>query len=181
MLTWVRPAIGQDALVVDRARQTMLFSATMPPDIERMASQYLKDPVRITVGTNSKPVDRIKQKRSGPPPTQVRQPEAELKRREGIILIFGRTQNGLASSTNGSRATGSRSRRSTGAWTKTSDARPWTPSRRARSACWWPPTWRRAAWMSRTSRTSSTMSCLTSPRIISTASSHRSRGGRRDR
>src|SRR3954469_23427803 len=31
-------------------RQTVLFSATMPPRIDKLARQHLKDPVRITIG-----------------------------------------------------------------------------------------------------------------------------------
>ncbi|WNV88592.1 DEAD/DEAH box helicase [Umezawaea sp. Da 62-37] len=32
------------------SRQTVLFSATMPPRIDKLARQHLKDPVRITIG-----------------------------------------------------------------------------------------------------------------------------------
>jgi ATP-dependent RNA helicase DBP3 len=32
-------------------RQTVMFSATWPPSIQKMALQYLKDPVKITVGS----------------------------------------------------------------------------------------------------------------------------------
>ncbi|GAA3887031.1 DEAD/DEAH box helicase [Saccharothrix violaceirubra] len=40
-----------DAILADapEARQTVLFSATMPPRINRLANQHLKDPVRITI------------------------------------------------------------------------------------------------------------------------------------
>nr|WP_321450806.1 DEAD/DEAH box helicase [uncultured Carboxylicivirga sp.] len=34
-------------------RQTLLFSATMPPDIARMSKQYMQDPVEISVGTKN--------------------------------------------------------------------------------------------------------------------------------
>jgi superfamily II DNA/RNA helicase len=77
-------------------RQTMLFSATIPPDIEKMASLYLKDPIRVTVGTNSRPVERIKQQVLKT--SQGRKYDnlvAEVKRREGIVLIFARTQHGV--------------------------------------------------------------------------------------
>jgi len=77
-------------------RQTMLFSATIPPDIERIAALYLTNPVRITVGTNSKPVDRIQQKILHT--SHARKFDnllVELKKREGSILIFGRTQQSV--------------------------------------------------------------------------------------
>ena len=34
-------------------RQTLLFSATMPPDIARMSKKYMQEPVEISVGTKN--------------------------------------------------------------------------------------------------------------------------------
>src|SRR5579872_3491558 len=42
-------------------RQTLLFSATIPPNIRDMGSRYLKDPVRITVGETTQPIAKINQ------------------------------------------------------------------------------------------------------------------------
>jgi len=42
-------------------RQNLLFSATMPPAIERFANQILRDPLRIVVGPTSRPVDLVDQ------------------------------------------------------------------------------------------------------------------------
>ena len=42
-------------------RQTLLFSATMPPDIAKLAHDILHDPVRIDVSPASIAVDRIEQ------------------------------------------------------------------------------------------------------------------------
>jgi ATP-dependent RNA helicase RhlE len=42
-------------------RQNLLFSATMPPLIERFANQILKDPLRVVVGPTSSPVDTVQQ------------------------------------------------------------------------------------------------------------------------
>lgn len=41
-------------------RQTLLFSATMPPKIQQLANKILKDPVEIKLAV-SKPADKIKQ------------------------------------------------------------------------------------------------------------------------
>jgi ATP-dependent RNA helicase DDX23/PRP28 len=43
-------------------RTTILYSATMPPAVERIARQYLWKPVGITIGSAGKPVDRIEQR-----------------------------------------------------------------------------------------------------------------------
>ncbi len=42
-------------------RQNLLFSATMPREIERLADEMMNDPIKITVGRKSQPVDRVKQ------------------------------------------------------------------------------------------------------------------------
>ena len=44
------------------ARQTMLFSATMPDDIAKLAQSILKDPIRVEVTPAATTVDRIDQK-----------------------------------------------------------------------------------------------------------------------
>jgi len=74
-------------------RQTLLFSATFPSDIQRMANSYLKNPVRITIGATTKPVEKIVQEVVYT--TESRkfdQLMGELKERQGSILIFARTQ-----------------------------------------------------------------------------------------
>ena len=43
-------------------RQTFMFSATMPPSVERLTREYLRNPVYITIGDpNSTAAERIKQ------------------------------------------------------------------------------------------------------------------------
>lgn len=42
-------------------RQTMLFSATMPKDMERLASTYLTDPVRVQVSSSGQTAEKIEQ------------------------------------------------------------------------------------------------------------------------
>ncbi|HJT23987.1 MAG TPA: DEAD/DEAH box helicase, partial [bacterium] len=75
-------------------RQTLLFSATFPPDIQAMGSKYLKEPVRIAVGSATQPVTKIAQKVLYT--TEAKKPEElseELKERRGSVLIFARTQH----------------------------------------------------------------------------------------
>jgi ATP-dependent RNA helicase DeaD len=43
------------------SRQTALFSATMPPEIRRLADQYLYDPVTVKVKTQTLTVDTVEQ------------------------------------------------------------------------------------------------------------------------
>ena len=45
-----------------RTRVTTLFSATMPPAVERLARKYLKKPATITIGEAGRAVDTVEQK-----------------------------------------------------------------------------------------------------------------------
>ena len=47
------PDIERICKLIPPARQTLFFSATMPPEIQRLVSQFLKDPVKIEVAKPS--------------------------------------------------------------------------------------------------------------------------------
>ena len=53
----IRRVIG----MLPRKRHNLFFSATMPPDIEKLAATMLRDPVRIEVTPASSTVERIEQ------------------------------------------------------------------------------------------------------------------------
>ena len=55
------PDIKRIVATLPEDRQTLMFSATFPKTIERMASTMLYDPVRIEVGRITKPVDAVRQ------------------------------------------------------------------------------------------------------------------------
>jgi ATP-dependent RNA helicase DDX23/PRP28 len=42
-------------------RQTVMFSATMPPQVERLAQKYLRKPVTVIIGNAGKAVDTVQQ------------------------------------------------------------------------------------------------------------------------
>lgn len=76
-------------------RQTLLFSATLPNNIARIAAKYQTDPVRVAVATDSKPAENIKQENlktteSEKYPTLLTQ----LDEREGSIIVFVKTKHG---------------------------------------------------------------------------------------
>jgi len=77
-------------------RQTMLFSATMPRDIEEIADTYLRDPIRVQVAPPGKPIEKIVQ---GvyfiPNGDKAKLLETYLKGHPGEqALVFGRTKHG---------------------------------------------------------------------------------------
>ena len=45
----------------DKYRQTVMFTATMPPPLERLARTYLRRPATVYIGSVGKPVDRVEQ------------------------------------------------------------------------------------------------------------------------
>ncbi|XP_063615024.1 probable ATP-dependent RNA helicase DDX23 [Penaeus indicus] len=51
----------QNFLSKHKYRQTVMFTATMPPAVERMARQYLRRPAYVYIGSVGKPVERVEQ------------------------------------------------------------------------------------------------------------------------
>lgn len=74
-------------------RQTLLFSATLPPNIVRMAERFLKDPKRVSVDTINQPAPKIQQETlrtsHGDKKTQLMK---QLDQREGSIIVFVKTR-----------------------------------------------------------------------------------------
>mgnify|MGYP003624152164 FL=1 len=54
-------ALKKIALKLPQERQTLLFSATMPKDMESLAATYLDKPVRVQVATSGQTADKIEQ------------------------------------------------------------------------------------------------------------------------
>lgn len=42
--------------------QTVMFTATMPPAVERLARSYLRRPAVVYIGSAGKPHERVEQK-----------------------------------------------------------------------------------------------------------------------
>jgi len=53
---------GETMVKKGRTRVTTLFSATMPPAVERLARKYLKKPAVITIGEAGRAVDTVEQR-----------------------------------------------------------------------------------------------------------------------
>lgn len=89
-------ALRRIAKHIPQKRQTLLFSATMPKDIEEIAATYLRDPVRVQVAPPGKPVEKISQGvHFIPNGDKARLLEEYLKKHPGEqALVFGRTKHG---------------------------------------------------------------------------------------
>jgi ATP-dependent RNA helicase DeaD len=74
-------------------RQTLLFSATLPPNIRKLIERYTRKAEYISVGTPNTAANKIRQTHvevAGPEKNQ--KVLEEVKSREGPILIFTRTK-----------------------------------------------------------------------------------------
>jgi ATP-dependent RNA helicase DeaD len=76
-------------------RQTLMFSATFPPNIVKMSQKYMSDPVSIEVGNNNTPMASIKQEViSVTEADKYGQLQVQLQNREGSIIVFVQTKFG---------------------------------------------------------------------------------------
>lgn len=87
----IREILGQ----VPAQRQTMLFSATMPREIEDIAESYMRDPIRVEAPRAGLTADLVAQE------LYVVHHEAKgellaklLNENEGSVLVFSRTRHG---------------------------------------------------------------------------------------
>jgi len=81
---------------VPRERQTLLFSATMPPEIRSLADQWLYDPITVSVAAQGTPVERVAQSvyfidQKAKPEFLVRYLKEQSAHRP---LVFTRTKHG---------------------------------------------------------------------------------------
>ena len=87
------PQIQMILKFVPKDHQTLLFSATLPKDILRISEKYLTKPTRISVGSTTVPIAKIKQET-----LQVYKENKynalvdQLLSRKGSILVFVKTK-----------------------------------------------------------------------------------------
>jgi len=80
----------------NKFRQTVMFTATMPPAVERLARTYLRRPVSVYIGSAGKPVERTEQIVFMVDENQKRNKLMEILRRgiEPPIIIFVNQKKG---------------------------------------------------------------------------------------
>ena len=89
-------ALKRIVKLVPRQRQTLLFSATMPPSIGALADDYLDDPVKVVVTPAATTVERVAQTVVFVPSERKRDLLATLLRDPDFarVLVFTRTKHG---------------------------------------------------------------------------------------
>jgi ATP-dependent RNA helicase RhlE len=89
------PAIRRIAGAVPKSRQTMCYSATLDANIREIVRDYVKDPVRIEIGTTSKPSDRVELRVYTVMQDQkLGLLDQMLREEQGTFLVFSRTKHG---------------------------------------------------------------------------------------
>jgi superfamily II DNA/RNA helicase len=74
-------------------RQTLMFSATLPPNIVKLADKYLTNPQRISVGETSAPAAKVTQTNVNTQETdKYNHLITELEKREGSFIVFVKTK-----------------------------------------------------------------------------------------
>ncbi len=90
------PAIRRIVAKTPAARQTLLFSATMSTEIERIAKDVLRNPVRVEVGARSTPAEAVTQYVVEVSPSGKTAALVHLLTDASLqsVLVFSRTKHG---------------------------------------------------------------------------------------
>lgn len=90
-----KPAIERIARTLPADRQTLCYSATLSPAIREIANNYLRNPVRIEIGSVLKPSPNV-ELQSFEVPVDKKQELLEhlLGEHDGSFLVFVRTKHG---------------------------------------------------------------------------------------
>ena len=89
------PQVRRIVAALPAGRQTLMFTATMPPDVEQVTRRSMRDPVRIQVGLQV-PVERAAQEiYHVQEESKTDLLRAILRQETGRVLIFVRTKRGV--------------------------------------------------------------------------------------
>jgi ATP-dependent RNA helicase RhlE len=89
------PAIKRIVSILPKERQTMCFSATMEGDMTRIVKDYLRNPVRLSFGSTSKPSESVRVQAFEVAINRKQEMLQRLLAKEpGKCLVFARTKRG---------------------------------------------------------------------------------------
>jgi ATP-dependent RNA helicase RhlE len=89
------PAIRRIVQALPKTRQTMCYSATLDANIREIVRDYVKNPVRVEIGTASRPSDAVELRVYTVMQDQkLAQLDKMLNEEEGTYLVFSRTKHG---------------------------------------------------------------------------------------
>jgi ATP-dependent RNA helicase DeaD len=87
--------LGKIAEHLPHEKQTLMFSATLPPNIDKLSKKYLREPKRISIGSTTQAAPKIKQEIIHTNSTnKFGELLKQLDAREGSVIVFVRTKRG---------------------------------------------------------------------------------------
>jgi len=90
-----QPAIARIAAMLPSARQTLCYSATLEGDVKDVARKYLNQPVRIEIGSVTKPAENVELRAFSVEADKKQELLEHLLHTEGgSFLVFVRTKHG---------------------------------------------------------------------------------------
>jgi len=89
------PAIRRIVAALPRQRQTLCFSATLEASVANLVNDYMSTPVRVALGSTSKPADTVELQAFEVPQAEKSEVLRQLLYAEkGQTLVFARTKRG---------------------------------------------------------------------------------------
>ncbi len=89
------PAIRRIVGALPKTRQTMCYSATLDANIREIVKDYVRNPVRVEIGTTSKPADNVQLiAYSVMQDQKLGLLDQMLREHDGTFLVFSRTKHG---------------------------------------------------------------------------------------
>ncbi len=90
-----KPAMQRIAKCLPPKRQTLCYSATLDANVREVVKDYVRNPVRIEIGSTLKPSDRVELRAYSVDSSRKHGLlEHMLKTEEGSFLVFSRTKHG---------------------------------------------------------------------------------------
>ena len=90
------PQLNRIVAEIPKYRQTLLFSATMPPEVEALARKYLRKPIVVQVGLRTQAASTVTHAVYPVPRDRKSELLVELLRQKELdsVLVFTRTKHG---------------------------------------------------------------------------------------
>jgi ATP-dependent RNA helicase RhlE len=89
------PQLKKVMAIIPAERQTLLFSATMPEEIAKIARQFMKKPLRVEVAPSGTAAEKVEQEVYIVPRSEkIDLLEKILQEYKGTVLVFSRTKYG---------------------------------------------------------------------------------------
>ena len=89
------PAIRRIAATLPKERRTMCFSATLEASVVKLVNDYMRNPVRVALGSTLKPAENVRLQAFETTPDRKQEVLRQLLGKEsGRCLVFARTKRG---------------------------------------------------------------------------------------